>query len=144
MLIYMDACCYSRIFDDQAIARNRLEADAVLAILDLVLAGVHELAGSFVVRGECSATRDAEKRQRVLAMLETWTRSVDWTAEIDQRGGELARLGFGAADALHIACAESMAVPILLTVDDRMLGAARRSSKTLSLRVMTPIDFLAQ
>ena len=33
MLIYLDMCCLKRPFDDQSVARNRLECEAVLALL---------------------------------------------------------------------------------------------------------------
>jgi hypothetical protein len=33
MLLYLDMCCLNRPFDDQSIDRNRLESEAVLAIL---------------------------------------------------------------------------------------------------------------
>ena len=49
MRIYLDTCSLQRPLDDQWPLRNRLEAEAVLSILDLVKAGHFELMASDVL-----------------------------------------------------------------------------------------------
>lgn len=56
------------------------------------------------------------------------------------RGEE--RLGFKAADALHVAAAEDAQVDVLLTCDDRFCRTARRNAKHLRTRVRNPLNWL--
>lgn len=49
MLIYLDVCCLNRPFDDQTQERIRLEAEAVLLILERCQAGTWWLLGSEAV-----------------------------------------------------------------------------------------------
>ena len=45
MKIYMDNCCYNRIFDDRRIIKNYLEREAVLIIFQKIADGELELNG---------------------------------------------------------------------------------------------------
>ena len=47
--IYLDVCCLNRPFDDQSQPRIRLEAQAVLAILDRVSEGKWECVSSHAI-----------------------------------------------------------------------------------------------
>ena len=60
------------------------------------------------------------------------------------RGKTLEALGFKAADALHIACAESGGADVLLTTDDRMLRQAKRKFVQLRVRVENPYTWLQE
>ena len=50
--IYMDNCCYNRLFDDRSNIRNYLERDAVLIVMQKVYEGEMELVGSDVLEIE--------------------------------------------------------------------------------------------
>ena len=65
------------------------------------------------------------------------------TTEIE-RSDYLESLGFKRFDALHIACAESGDVDILLTTDDRMLRLAKRYQSDLHVRVENPHTWLQE
>ena len=54
MMVYLDGCCWNRPFDDQSQSRVRLEAEAVLSILELADARKLEVAGSDIVDDELS------------------------------------------------------------------------------------------
>jgi predicted nucleic acid-binding protein len=56
-----------------------------------------------------------------------------------ERARELRALGFRAFDALHLACAESAEIDLLLTTDDRLIRRAARVSNQLGVRVMNPL-----
>lgn len=60
------------------------------------------------------------------------------------RGKNLEALGFKAADALHIACAESGEADVLLTTDDRMLRRAESCFGSLRVRVENPHTWLQE
>ena len=46
MLLYLDANCFNRPFDDQTQKRIRQQAEAVLHVLQRILDGEHELVWS--------------------------------------------------------------------------------------------------
>lgn len=52
MKVYLDTCCYNRLFDDRSNIRNYLEREAVLLIFEQVYAGLMEIVGSDIVDNE--------------------------------------------------------------------------------------------
>ncbi len=68
MRIYLDVCCLNRPFDDQKQERIRLEAEAVLLILERCQKGQWELVGSEAIWFEITQIPDEERRQKVLAL----------------------------------------------------------------------------
>ena len=63
MKIYMDACCLNRPFDDQSQDRVRIEAEAVLSILDYCASGEWELASSKALDFELAQCPDPDGRR---------------------------------------------------------------------------------
>ena len=55
-LIYMDVCCFNRPFDDWTQARIRIEAEAVLAIVNRCQAGEWILVSSAALEAEIAQT----------------------------------------------------------------------------------------
>ena len=56
----------------------------------------------------------------------------------------LETLGFGAFDALHIACAESAGAEVFLTTDDSLPFRASREAGKLSVYVENPAKWYAE
>ena len=56
----------------------------------------------------------------------------------------LETLGFGAFDALHIACAESAGAEVFLTTDDSLRLRALREANKLSVHVENPAKWYAE
>ena len=59
----------NRPFDDQSQNRVRLEAEAVLSILEMADNGKLELAGSDIIDDELSQMPDGERREKVKLLL---------------------------------------------------------------------------
>jgi predicted nucleic acid-binding protein len=55
------------------------------------------------------------------------------------RAESLQTLGFGAFDALHLACAERGGAQVLLTTDDHLLRSGRRHAGEWRVRVENPL-----
>lgn len=136
--IYLDLCCLNRPFDDQHQARVRLEAEAVLGLVQLVRVGELALIGSEALDLESSRNPDGDRRRKVEAFLSAATSKITAGVRERQRGRDLEALGFGAFDALHIACAESAGAHVLLTTDDRFRSLAARQQDKLAVRVENP------
>jgi hypothetical protein len=136
--IYLDLCCINRPFDDQHQARVRLEAEAVLGLVQLARLGELTWIGSEVLDLECSRNPDADRRRKVEVLLSVAQSKVTAGMRERRRGRELEALGFRAFDALHIACAESARAEVLLTTDDRLRSQAARQQEKLAVRVENP------
>lgn len=144
MKVYLDACCHNRPFDDQSRDRIRLEAEAVVAILDRVVRGEWKLVGSEVLDVETARAPDPERRERVRRL----TALADEYAQVDEAAAERARclagMGLHAFDALHVACAESGSADVFLTTDDQILSWAKRHADELRVRVTNPLVWLGE
>ena len=141
MRLYLDACCLSRLTDNQGQTRIRAEADAVERILELVWEERVVWVSSAVLEIEIGRNPDPDRRRDVAALLPYASEVVvPSTAEAD-RAEFLEGLGFGTFDALHLACAESGAVDVFLTTDDGLLRRARRHAGRLRLLVENPLSW---
>ena len=144
MKIYLDACCLNRPFDDQRQDRIRLEAEAVLLVLARVEDGAHELITSEAVELEIAKIPDPNRRERIQEILPLASRSAKVGKWDGERAKELTGVGFGAYDALHLACAEAAGVDVLLTTDDRLVKRASRLASRLTVRVANPAQWLLE
>jgi predicted nucleic acid-binding protein len=138
--LYLDVCCLNRLTDDQSQSRIREEAEAVQNILHLVRLGQVEWVSSSVVNIEIGRNPDGERRRDVAGLLIHANHAVTPAALARGRAEVLTRLGFGAFDALHLACAET-AADVFLTTDDELLRRAQRSVASLRVRVENPVSW---
>jgi hypothetical protein len=142
--VYLDVCCLNRPFDDQTQARIRLEAEAVLIILAQCETSDWEWVGSEVIDLEISRTPDPERRRRVQLLASHMHRSVVVGKSELERAEQLETWGIAAFDALHLACAESGAVDVFLTTDDKLLRRSAVDAQRLRVRVANPVVWLRE
>jgi hypothetical protein len=69
MRVYLDACCLSRLTDDQSQPRVRAEAEAVQRILELARIGAVEWISSVALEAEVAGNPDIESRREMEALL---------------------------------------------------------------------------
>jgi predicted nucleic acid-binding protein len=137
-ILYLDICCLKRPFDDTRVERVRREAEAVASILEGVDHGrfrlVHSPAHDF------ENDRNPREDRRLAAQL--WLRAADVhlsaSDPVTTRSRELAALGFGPLDALHLAFAEVSAARWFVTTDDRLLRLAERNRERLLVETIRP------
>ena len=141
--IYLDVCCLSRPFDDQAQSRVHLESEAVLTILAQVEQNRIELVSSEAVVSEIAQNPNVENRRKTRDMLRLAKYHISVGEMESSRALELQSFGFRAYDALHTACAESGDVDVFLTTDDRLLKLARRCGSVL-VKVCNPLHWASQ
>ena len=101
--IYLDACCYNRPFDDQTQSRIYLEAQAVMTILNQCQTATWKLINSSALIAELNQTPDLARLQNVKKLLFIAKIKVINSAFIENRSGQLQKLGFSSYDATHIA-----------------------------------------
>ncbi|MEO8663820.1 MAG: PIN domain-containing protein [Bryobacteraceae bacterium] len=139
MRVYLDACCLSRLTDDQNQPRVRAEAEAVEHIMGMIRAGQATWVSSTVLGIEVSRNPDPERRRDAEALLFFANDVVVPNQEVADRAREVEKQGFGTFDALHIASAEQGGTDVFLTTDDVLLRRARRNITGLRLRVENPV-----
>jgi predicted nucleic acid-binding protein len=107
MKIYLDACCWNRPFDDQSQNRVRLEAEAVLSILEMAKLGKLEIIGSDIIDDELLRMPDDERREKVELLLTLVSSHSSLTLAIERRAMEIMKSSITPLDALHLATAEN-------------------------------------
>jgi len=142
--IYLDVCCLNRPFDDQTQDRIHLESEAVILILKHVRSGNWEWMSSEAVDFEVRQTPDVERRRRVESLIRYADRTILIETSIVKRASGLKEIGFGAYDALHLACAEHSNASVFLTTDDKLLRLACKGSSQLKIKVYNPLIWLKE
>jgi len=142
--IYLDACCLSRLTDDQSQPRIAEEAEAVEQILQLLRANAIEWTSSVVLRAETSNNPDVERRRSVEVLLSLATHTIPLDGRIVQRAKELEAVGFGAFDSLHLSSAEAGTADVLLTTDDGFVKKAATDVGAPCVRVLNPVEWLRE
>ena len=144
MKVYLDVCCLNRPFDDQMQDRIRLESEAVLITLSRCQSGEWDLIGSEVVDFEISKIPNDDRRQKVSVLAALAKFKVTVGEAIKERAGELQSLGVKPFDALHISCAESGVVDVLLTTDDKLLQKTSEKDVVIKIRVANPLEWVME
>ena len=142
MKLYLDVCCWNRPFDDPSQNRVRLEAEAVLSILEMAQADEVEIVGSDIIGDELSEMPDRERREKVELLLALASTRMVLTPAIEDRAAELQKQNISPFDALHLAAAESARSDYFLTTDDNLLRKAKRVA--LKVKVENPAKWLIQ
>lgn len=124
--IYLDACALIRLFDDTCQARVRAESHAVEEFFTRVFQGTVGWMVSEVLEAEVLSNPYSDSRPEVLGLLAASTERIILADAAFQRAEVLEKLGYGAFDALHPACAEQAQVDALLTTDDRFIRRVKR------------------
>ncbi len=142
MKIYFDNCCLNRPFDDLSDNAVRMEAEAVLAIVDNCESGEWEYYSSDVLLDEILEMPNADKREKVLTLYRSANSHIDLTDAILRRAKALEKRGIKSYDALHLAGAEAVGADVLLTTDKKFTNAAKRSDTAVP--VQNPLVWFAE
>ena len=144
MKIYLDTCCLSRQFNDQAQIRIRRETEAVEKIFDAFIDGRWTWIISEALIYEVNNNPNWIQRDRMKSQMDTANENVLMGVIERVRSNDLEALGFKHLDARHLACAESGNVDVFLTTDDRLLRKAHRIRCELRVRVENPYEWLQE
>jgi predicted nucleic acid-binding protein len=144
MRVYLDACCLSRLTDDQSQARIREEAEAVEQVLAGVRRGTFELLSSEALDDEVRRNPSMDRLVEAQTTLSLAATSTKIDEAIALRAQSLVGLGYGPFDALHLAAAESAAADVLLTTDDRFLKRTARKLGNPRIPVRNPLSWIKE
>jgi predicted nucleic acid-binding protein len=144
MRVYLDACCLSRLTDDQSQAGIREEAEAVERVLTGVRRGQVQLLSSEALEEEVRLNPSPERRAEALTILSLAVTSIEIDQAFALRARNLVGLGYGPFDALHLAAAESAGADVLLTTDDRLLKRTARKLGNPRIPVRNPLSWIKE
>lgn len=140
-VIYLDVCTYCRPFDNQNALRVRLETEAFYLILQHIEHNYYQSVISPVHLKEIDAINSIEERLLLKTQLENFPHpAVSNVSAIRARAEYLHQLGFGIADAAHVAYAENLA-DIFITCDDKLLKKCQKEP-TVKITAMNPLEFV--
>lgn len=144
MKIYLDACCLSRLTDDQRQPRVRDEAEAIEKILTIARTGLVTWVSSTVLNLEVSRNPDPERRRDAESLLVFANEILAPSSSTADLARRIQELGIGSFDALHVAIADESGADVLLTTDDDLLRRSRRNRGLLRVRVENPVSWLRE
>jgi hypothetical protein len=110
MKVYLDACCLSRLTDDQTQRRIREEAEAVELILRRMHASELQWISSEAIADEIDKNPQMERKLENVALLKLANETIKVDQKTARRAKDLKAAGYGAFDALHLACTEAAQV----------------------------------
>jgi predicted nucleic acid-binding protein len=140
----LDACCLSRLTDDQSQARIRQEAEAVEHVFALVRRRTVDLITSDALEDQARRVPVLERRLETETLLSLASITVEADDAIAQRAREFVAAGYGPFDALHLAAAESAGPDVLLSTDDRFLKRAERGLGNPRIPVRNPVSWIQE
>lgn len=142
MKIYLDNCCLNRPFDDLSNDMVRMEAEAVLAIINRCESDGWNFFTSDVLFDEIDHNPNIVRKKKVLMLYRSAKDHIELTGEILTRAKRLEMFNIKAYDALHLASAEAGGVDIFLTTDRKLINAAIRSDA--NVKVKNPLIWLTE
>ena len=137
MKIYFDNSVLNRPFDDQSIAKIRLETIATFFILELIEKRKIKLVNSSVIEYENSKNPFFKRKIWISAYLSKATFYQKINLKIKEGAKEIRKFKIPPIDCLHLASAEAANVDYFITCDYDLIRKYKGS-----LKVINPIDFI--
>ena len=140
MRIYLDNCCYGRVFDDQKQEKINSETLAIIKIQDKIIRGEIELATSFILHYENGNKPDEEQRDKIENFYRTYRKihiGIDFIDKLKILTGAITLCGIKEKDAYHVASAILAGCDFFITVDDRLL-----KYKSDEIILINPTEFV--
>lgn len=143
MKIYFDNCSIQRPFDNKSLIRIRIEAEAVLSIIELIEERKVALVSSSVVEYELNRTPDPERISFGRKVLALHSERVSLSDIIINRAKEFEKQNIKAIDSLHLAIVDIGEIDYLCTCDDKFRKKAIKI-ESLNTKVVTPVEFIEE
>ncbi|OGP76972.1 MAG: hypothetical protein A2V86_03290 [Deltaproteobacteria bacterium RBG_16_49_23] len=140
--VYLDTSVYNRPFDDQSQTRIRLEAEALLSIMEKAASGAIIIIGSSTLLYENSQNPFANRKERVSSFLDIASKIITVSDKVKMKAVSLEHAGIEPIDALHLACAEAGGAEYFVTCDDNIIKKARKDQDMVQIAICGPLEFI--
>lgn len=141
--VYLDLCAIQRPLDTPNQVRVMLEAEAVLGILSLCVAGLIELISSEALVYETEQNPLPIRREHGYSVLAKAKMTINVTASVKERASQFLQHSIKPLDAVHLALAEASQVDYFCTCDDQLARKAKRI-RDLQVKVISPLDLIQE
>jgi len=143
MGIYLDTCCWNRLYDDLSVLKNRKQAVAILRIIKWARQNGVTIWGSDALEQEIAQLQTADPKKYAL-VSQLYRRIITKTLSfVDKAFGYVEPLaktaGIIGLDVHHLAFAVGAGADYLITTDEKFI--ARASGLNVSVRVIDPLNF---
>ena len=135
--IYMDNCCYNRLYDNQTQVEIHIETQAKLYIQEQIINKKYKLVWSQILEFENSENPFDIRRESILDWKSIASTNVIIDDKIIEKVKELEKMGIKSKDATHIACALSVGTECFITTDKKLLNKTVKG-----IKIINPIDFI--
>ncbi len=143
MKIYLDNCCYNRIFDDRSNSQIYFERNSVMLILELIEKASVELVGSEMLIKEMNEVNDSYKKSLLQMMYGLCSEEIRVNSAILDRAEEIRHSSnIKYKDSIHLAGAEAAKADALLTTDKKFINNVNRIR--IGTRIMNPNQWLVE
>ena len=143
MIIYLDNCSLQRPLDNKIQVRIRLEAEAKIAIIELLEKGKIRLAMSTLLEYELQKTPDPDRISFGNKVLSLSSNKIVLSKAIIDRAKDFTKQKIKPIDALHLAIAVIKEISYLCTCDDRFLKRANKIGN-LKTQIVSPLQFIQE
>lgn len=143
MIVYLDTCSLQRPLDDKTQLRIRMEAEAILSIIDLVETGTLTLLSSDALTYENERNPHPTRRQFAREVIATASKHIAFSDAVEKRAEQLNRAGIKTLDSLHLASAEAGRAEFFCTCDDSFLAKAKQEARGY-MTVVSPLALVEE
>jgi len=137
--IYLDNCCYGRIYDNQSTEKIISETKSVHFVRKQIEIGKIELATSYMLHYENNQRPDEQSKTEIEKFFKTYRKihiGIDFAEKLSASINKIMSTGIKRKDAHHVAAAIAANCEYFLTTDERLL---KYSSDKIKL--LNPIEF---
>ena len=135
--VYLDNCCFNRLYDDLDNINVRLEAEAKFHIQHQVLLGGLELVWSFMMDYENSLNPFPDKKDAIARWKNLAVVDIGDSEQNLELAKEIVLKGIKKKDALHLASAIEAKCHYFITTDKKLLNKSFEQ-----ICVVNPLDFI--
>ena len=142
MRIYLDMCCFNRLYDPQDQLKVSMETQSKLLIQRLIEEGKYELVGSYTLDYECGNIPSPIRKKQIIDFIRKNAKvyvSQRGAETISRKASEIMATNIREYDAYHVASAIYAGCEYFISVDDRLL-----KYNTNEIKMVTPIDFITE
>lgn len=142
--IYLDNCCYNRLFDDRSYSQIYYDRNSILLILELAEKSAISIIGSQMLVRELNDITDSFRLETLQIIYQSLcSQEVHIDEKILDRAEQIRHASnIKYKDSIHLACAEAAHADVLLTTDKKFLNNCRRIETFTE--VMNPNEWLME
>ena len=143
-IIYLDTCSIQRPLDNKSQPRIYLEAEAILAVLQLVETNELELLSSDVLRFEVSQIPNINRKSEAEALLKLASKVARVQLSTKVLSEQIIAFGVRPFDALHAAVAIENKVHYFCTCDDKLLKKLKSLHIGGDTQFVSPLELVIE